>query len=433
MGQKGNKILENYHVAVIGGGPAGIAAAVSAARCGAKTILIEKNGFVGGMSTSGLMNHWCGDSSSGFYRNVFAQTTQVRGARVVYNPEELKICYHRLLEEAGVELILHSVFLKVNKVGNTIVSVDVLGAGEIYSIYADVFIDATGDGFVAKDAGVEFCKGRETDHLMQPMSLMCSVGGVDEARAVYPSFNTHPELERKMQEYLDQGKIDRPAGHVILLEGFIPGTANVNMTNMILVDGTNIKDLTKAEILTRKQVPQIVSFLRECVPGYENCYLLQTANNVGVRETLHFEGEYKLTEQDILNQEIFDDWVVSNAEFNFGNHNLTGSGPDGKNLEYHQEKYTIPYRSLLAKGVDNLLLAGRNISGTHMAHASFRVMPICMGMGEGAGVGAALASVRGIKIREVDPKEIQKILIDRFGVEVPQKRQVGDKICSKRR
>lgn len=415
---------EKYDVAVIGGGPAGVAAAVSAAKCGAKTILVEKNGFVGGMSTSGLMNHWCGDSSSGFYRKVFARTTKMRGSRVVYNPEELKLCYHRLLEEAGVELSLHSVFLRANREAQKIVSVDILGAGEIYSIGAEVFIDATGDGFVAKDAGVGYCKGRETDHLMQPMSLMFSVGGVDEERAVYPSFNTHPELEQKMQEYLEQGKIDRPAGHVILLEGFVPGTANVNMTNLILVDGTDIKDLTKAEILTRRQVPQIVAFLRECVPGYENCYLLQTANNVGVRETLHFDGDYRLTEQDILNQEIFEDWVVSNAEFNFGNHNLTGSGPDGQNPEYHGEKYTIPYRSLLAKGVDNLMLAGRNISGTHMAHASFRVMPICMGMGEGAGVGAALASVSGRTIREVDPGEIQKILIERFGVEVPQKRRM---------
>ena len=315
--EKRMKTLENYQVAVIGGGPAGIAAAVSAARCGAKTILIEKNGFVGGMSTSGLMNHWCGDSSSGFYRKVFDLTTVTRGARAVYNPEELKTCYLSLLEEAEVEILLHAAFLRVNKSGEHIISIDVLGAGEIYSITADVFIDATGDGFVAKNAGVKYCKGRESDQLMQPMSLMFSVGGVDEERAVYPSFNTHPDLEARMQEYLDQGKIDRPAGHVILLEGFIPGTANVNMTNLIMVDGTDVKDLSRAELLTRRQVPQIMNFLRECVPGYENCYLLQTANNVGVRETLHFEGDYKLTEQDILNQEIFDDWVVSNAEFNF--------------------------------------------------------------------------------------------------------------------
>lgn len=416
--------MEHYQVAVIGGGPAGMAAAVSAASCGASTILIEKNGYPGGMSTSGLLNRWCGDSSSGFYRKVFQLTTIKRGRRVVYNPEELKACYLRLLEEAGVTVRLHSSFVKVNKDGEHIVSIDVLGAGEIETIAADVFIDATGDGFVAKNAGVNYCKGRESDHLMQPMSLMFSVGGVQEDRAVYPSFHTHPELEKKMEEYVEQGKVDRPAGHVILMEGYVPGTATVNMTNLIRMDGTDVKDLSRAELMTRRQVPQIMNFLRECVPGYENCYLLQTANHVGVRETLHFEGEYRLTQQDILNQEIFEDWVVSNAKYGFGNHNLTGSGPDSGNLSYHQEQYTIPYRALQAKGVDNLLLAGRNISGTHMAHASYRVMPICMGIGEGAGVGAALAAMNGIAVREVDVKEIQRILVDTFGVEKPHKNQM---------
>lgn len=119
---------------------------------------------------------------------------------------------------------------------------------------------------------------------------------------------------------------------------------------------TDVKDLSRAELLTRRKVPQIVNFLRECVPGYERCYVLQTASHIGVRETLHFEGEYQLTEQDILSQKIFDDWVVSNAAFGFGNHSLTGSGPDKNNLRYDQQKYTIPYRSLIAKGTDNLLL-----------------------------------------------------------------------------
>ena len=416
--------MERYDVVIVGGGPAGIAAAYAAAKCGACTLLIEKDGYVGGMSTAGLMNRWCGDCSGGLYKKVFQRTTRKKGTRVIYNPEELKNCYLAFLEEAGVHLMLHTTFLSANTVGGHIDSVEVWGAGEQYTVQAEVFIDATGDGYVAKSAGIRYCKGRETDHLMQPMSLMFSVGGVDEERAVFPSFNTHPELEEKMQSYVEQGKIDQPAGHVILLEGAIEGTANVNMTNVISVDGTNIRDLTKAELLTRRQAPQIVAFLRECVQGYEECYLLQTANYIGVRETLHFEGEYQLTEQDILNQTIFEDWVVANAQFGFGNHNLTGSGADKGNLKYHGERYTIPYRSLLARGVDNLLLSGRNISGTHMAHASFRVMPICMGTGEGAGVGAALAVKSGIRIREVDPTAIQLVLTEKMGAEKPRRENI---------
>ncbi|MBQ8510124.1 MAG: FAD-dependent oxidoreductase [Clostridia bacterium] len=416
--------MNQYDVIVVGGGPAGTAAAVTAAKCGAKTLLVEKNGYVGGVSTAGLMTVWCGSSSSGFYRRVREATTEQRGSRWVYNPEMLKSCYLSMLEEAGVELLLHASFLRANRVGQHIESIDVLGAGEVLTLTAPVFIDATGDGYVAKDAGVSFIKGRESDHLMQPMSLMFTVGGVDETKAVYPTFGKYHELQAKMQEYVDSGKIDHPAGHVILIEGYIHGTASVNMTNLIRVDGTDVNDLTRAELLTRRQVPQIVRFLRECVPGYENCYLLQTADTIGVRETLHFEGEYRLNEQDILNQEIFHDWVVSNAAFNFGNHNLTGSGADKSNLHYSGQQYTIPYRSLLAKGLDNLLLAGRNISGTHMAHASYRVMPICMGMGEGAGVAAALAGTRGIALRAVNPKEIQEILMRDCGVSLPEKKQL---------
>ena len=223
-----------------------------------------------------------------------------------------------------------------------------------------------------------------------------------------------------MEQYLAQGKIDRPAGHVILVEGYDPGTASVNMTNVIMVDGTSAEDLTRAELLTRKQVPQIVQFLRECVPGYENCYLQQTANTIGVRETLHFEGEYTLTEQDIQNQVVFDDWIVSNASACFGNHSLTGSGSDVNNLPYHQEQYTIPYRSFLPKGVNNLLLNGRNISGTHMAHSSYRVMPICMGMGEGVGVCAALSANRRLSLRHVPIQDVQFILMEQFGVLPPR-------------
>lgn len=413
--------MERYDIAVVGGGPAGTAAAIAAAKCGAKTILIEKNGYVGGMSTAGLLNLWCGDIQGGIYQKIRSATTEKRARRCVYSPERLKSYYLDLLEEAGVTLLLHSTFFQVNQTGSHIDSIGILCAGTPAELSANIFIDSTGDGLVAKAAGVTYSKGRPSDHLMQPMSLIFTVGGVDDSRAVYPTFGTNPELEEKMEEYLEQGKIDRPAGHVILVEGFDPGTASVNMTNVIMADGTSAEDLTRAELLTRRQVPQIVQFLRDCVPGYENCYLQQTANTIGVRETLHFEGEYTFTEQDIQNQVIFQDWIVSNASACFGNHSLTGSGSDVNNLPYHQERYTIPYRSFLAKGKDNLLLNGRNISGTHMAHSSYRVMPICMGMGEGAGVCAALSVKHQVPLRGISMQEAQTILLEQFGVLPPQK------------
>lgn len=409
----------NYEVIILGGGPAGIAAAWAAADNGADVLLVEKQGFLGGMSTGGLLNVWCGDASCGIYRTIRGQTTEKRARRCVYSPESLKSLYIRELEKRGVSILLHTEVIEATLDNHRIRFVTLLGKGERISAHADIFIDATGDGELACYCGVPYQKGRPSDGLMQPVTLMFMVGGVEEKDAVYPTFGTHPKLEEQMAEYVQSGKILSPAGHVILIEGFNHGTACVNMTNIIRVDGTDVFHLTQAELLAQKQVPQIITFLRECVPGYENCYLLQTACYTGVRETRHFAGEYCLSEQDIQNQTVFDDWVVSRASACFGNHSLTGSGSDVNNLPYHGERYTIPYRSFLPKGVDNLFLCGRNISGTHMAHSSYRVMPICFAMGQGVGTAAAVAVRDSLPIREVPVGEVQQLLL-RSGVDFPK-------------
>lgn len=396
-----------YDVAVIGAGPSGIAAAISAANAGADVLLIEKNGYVGGMSTAGLLNVWCGAAKGGIYGKIRAAVTEKRVVRHVYNPETLKGVYLSMLSEAGVTLLLHSVFVNAETENGSIKHLCVLCGTDVEKIRAKVYIDSTGNGAVAKSAGVPYSKGRESDGRMQPMSLEFTVGGVDDERAVYPTFRTYPELQEKMKSYVAEGKIEEPCGHVIIVEGFLPGTAFVNMTNVIGKDGTKAEDLTAAELLTRRQVPQIVNFLRECVPGYENCVLLQTANTIGVRETLHFKGQYVLNENDLINGTVFEDWIAKNVGASFGNHNLEGSGADKNNLPQKPTNYTIPYRSILPIGVDNLLLNGRNISGTHMAHASFRMMPICMAIGEGAGAAAAYAATNGVPLREVDVRNIQ--------------------------
>ena len=331
----------HYDVVVIGGGPAGIAATISAARCGASTLLVEKNAYPGGMSTSGLMNVWCGDSGSGIYHQIYDMTTIVKGTRKVYDTEMLKTVYLALLQDCGANMLFHSTFIHANMNGSHIQSIRLLCGSELADISADVYIDATGNGFVAKSAGVDYCKGRESDHLMQPVSLMFSVGGVDDTRAVYPSFGTHPELEQKMQQYINSGLLQEPLGHIILVPGYHKGTANVNMSNLTNIDGTNASQLTNAEIITRNQVPQIVRFLQDCVPGYRNCYIIQTASYVGVRETLHFEGEYKLTENDISDSKTFDDWIATEAQFGFGNHSLTGSGQSQSDIPRTKIYYSI--------------------------------------------------------------------------------------------
>jgi hypothetical protein len=278
-------------------------------------------------------------------------------------------------------------------------------------LYSKVVIDATGDGDVAYKCGIPYVLGRESDGKMQPATLMFKVGGVDMERAVFAtSFETLVHTEKGELQSLAREKLPYPAGHVLLYRSTIPGIVTCNMTNVTDIDGTSAEGLTKAEIICRKQMPEIVNFLREYVPGYENCYIIGSASLIGIRETRHFKGIKTITEEEIAGAVQHDDYVVYDAYFNFDVHNITGSGLDetGCQKKFTQKKgYTIPYGCLIPEEIDGLLLSGRNISGTHMAHSNFRAMPICMGIGEAAGVAAALSVKQDKKLRYVEVKDIQ--------------------------
>jgi hypothetical protein len=243
---------------------------------------------------------------------------------------------------------------------------------------------------------------------------MFKVGGVDYERAAFlHSFETTYETEKGEIQSMAKNYISAPAGHVLLYPSTLPGIVTCNMTNAIDIDGTKAEDLTKATVVCRNQIDDIIKYLREFVPGFENCFIISSASLIGVRETRHFKGEYTLNEQDILDARVFDDYVVKDAHFNFDVHNITGAGLDKTGVQ-HQFKqkngYTIPYRCLLPVSKENLLLCGRNISGTHIAHSNFRVMPICIGIGEAAGTAAAIAVKNNITVRKVKSEDIRKII-----------------------
>jgi hypothetical protein len=273
-------------------------------------------------------------------------------------------------------------------------------------------VDSTGDGDVAASAGVPYLKGRESDGRMQPSSIMFNVGGVDFERAVFPpSFETRVETERGELQTLAKELLPFPAGHVLLYRQPMPGTVCCNMTNAIEIDGTDAESVTKGIFTCRSQIVPIVKFLREYVPGYEDCWLMSTASLIGIRETRHFEGLESLSKDDILEARYFDNWVVRRGWFNFDVHNMTGASLDktGVQREWKQKKdYTIPYGCLLPKNVEGLLLSGRNISGSRLAHSNFRIMSVCIAIGEAAGVAAALSVKRDVKLAHLDVKEIQK-------------------------
>lgn len=410
---------KNYDVIVVGSGPAGMGAAVTAGRNGVKTLLIESCGRVGGISTSGLMSHFTGSVGNKLYWEILkraAEKNPHETGKITprIDPELLTLTYIEMLEEANVDLLLYTTFCDVLMEENTVTGVICLNKGGFFSFGAKIVVDATGDGDVAYKSGAEFIKGRESDGKMQPATLMFKVGGVDTERAVFPgSFETLVPTEKGELQALAREKLPYPAGHVLLYQSTLPGIVTCNMTNVIDVDGTSAEDLTKAEIACRKQMLPIVDFLREYVPGYENCYIISSASLIGIRETRHFKGIATLTEQEIADAVQHEDYVVYDAYFNFDVHNITGPGLDKTGCQHHfkQKKgYTIPYGCLVPEKVDGLLLSGRNISGTHMAHSNYRVMPICVGIGEACGAAAALAVKGGKKVREVKAEEIRKMI-----------------------
>lgn len=408
--------IKEYDVIVAGSGPAGIAAAIMAGRQGVKTLIIESLGRLGGVSTSGMMSHFTGNVGNRLYHEVLERAGEKnlfnKGVKTpTIDPELLTLTYIEMLEEANVDILLYTTFCDVIMEGKNLKGIICHNKDGFSAFYSNVVIDATGDGDVAYKCGVPYILGRESDGKMQPATLMFKVGGVDMERAVFPpSFETLVPTEKGELQYLAKEILPSPAGHVLLYKSTIPGIVTCNMTNATDIDGTNAESLTNAEIICRKQMPEIVKFLREYAPGYENCYVIGSASLIGIRETRHFEGIKKITEEEIAQAVQHDDYVVYDAYFNFDVHNITGSGLDetGCQKKFTQTKgYTIPYGCLVPKEIEGLLLSGRNISGTHMAHSNFRAMPICMGIGEAAGVAAALSVKQGKKLRDIDVKEIQ--------------------------
>ncbi len=421
--EKSLPIIAKVDVLVAGGGPAGIGAALGAARNGAKTMLIESANCLGGMATAGMMSHWCGGTESPLTDEIFRRTQEspllpLAGLQKVNSwvtaHEAQKTALQEMLLEAGVILQYHT------RVAGAVVENDCVKGVITESksgrevILAHTVIDATGDGDVAAAAGAEFVLGRENDNVCQPVTLMFRIGGVDSERAVFPgSFETLIDLPKGEIQALGRQHIPHPAGHVLLYRAPLPGEVCVNMTNVIGINATNTRDLTKAELICREQMVKIVTFLREFVPGYENCYVVASASNVGVRETRHVKALYELNEFDIVEARLFEDWIATRNHFNFDIHSLKGPGLDEHGAQHHfksKGKYSVPFRSCVPEKLDGLLLSGRNIGGTHKAHSNFRVMPICLNIGQGVGTAAALAAKENIPVRNVDIKTVQKRL-----------------------
>ena len=411
-------------VVVAGGGPAGVCAAVSAARLGAKTILVERFGCLGGNLTLGhvspILGKVCAGTMADEIRRLLnanhldAPKVMTRnGPEEHIDHEEAKGILARFCADAGVTVLLCAPVVDAQMEGPRVTGLTVDTPKGLRIIRAKVVVDATGDGRVATAAGAEVKIGRDSDGATQPSTLEFVVDGVDESCAITAWGGTDPVKLPSGEEYRALCKRMNAAGElpknvtiVRLHRTFYPGERSVNATQINGIDPLDPVALGKAEVELRGQIDQCVAFLRNHVPGFEKCRVKSSAGTLGVRETRRVMGDAMVLDADLHDGRHYPDAVVHNAWFLIDIHNPKGGG-QAEGHSHPAQPYDIRYGAFLPKGINGLLTAGRCISGTHRAHASYRVMTPGMAMGEAVGVAAALAATRGVVPRDVSAADIR--------------------------
>ena len=406
-----------YDVAVIGGGTGGVPAALAAARNGARTVLVERYGFLGGMATAGLVNPYMGwhAGRKALTAGIFAEIIEGLSAGAglhenghTFDEEVLKLVLDRLVRDAGVTVLFHSTFVSCARENGRITSATIVSKGGPFEIEADCFVDATGDADLAAAAGARIEIGRPSDGLCQPMTLCFRIAGID--RSALPG--EFAELRRTLNEiYLAakaDGRVTNPREDILVFKTLRPDTLHFNTTRVTGLSPVSPEELSEAEFEGRRQAAELVELFRAEAPGFADTYLHKSGVLIGVRESRRVMGAYVLEADDILGARKFDD-AIACSRYPIDIHSPSGEGtlirtvPEG-------DWYEIPYRCIVPSGLDNLLMATRAVSATHEAHASLRVMPVVAAIAEAAGTAAAMASENSIAPAGIDPAELRGAL-----------------------
>lgn len=439
---------DDVDVLVIGGGPSGLSAAVAAARLGVKVRLVERYGFLGGNLTAGLvgpcMTSYSLDGSQQLIRGIYEEFVQrmmaLGGAMhpstipagsaycgfIVYGhdkvtpfePEAAKVVAQRMCVEAGVDLLMHTMVVDAivddQAEKPRVHGVVCAGKGGLKAARASVVIDCSADGDVAHFAGVHTRQGRDSDGLAQPQTLFFRVQNVDD-QVVEAYVRSHPDDYRPFASIVAkataEGRFPAPRRGIGLYKTMEPGVWRINTGRVLRRNGADARELTLAEMEGREQTVALLHFFRNNLPGFENVELRDTATQIGVRETRRIEGDYELTLEDLRSGRAFED-VVALCGYPLDIHDPTGSGGGtGGDAPATANAYQIPYRVMVPRHHEGLLVSGRAVSATHEALSAIRVMPPCFALGQAAGVAAALSIGNRASPRHVDYADLRRELL----------------------
>lgn len=445
-------VIADVDVLVCGGGPAGIGASIAAARQGARTMLIERHGCLGGVATNSLVGIWLGSYSrdgaypviGGIFTEIVERMVAEGGAtraaedgfgsrHISYArwhcrtiPFDFEVCKRvcdQIVLESGVKLRYFTTFLAPRVEGNRISGAFVHSKNGVEYVQAKTIVDATGDADVAARAGCPTIKGRAEDGLMSPASLLFVVEDVDyRAFEKYCRTTDDVRLCQIIAEIKDKGEWPFPFEIIIALETIKRGRYFINTLRQTGIDGTKTEDLTRGMIEGREQMFQLFDLMRRYVPGFAGARLVQSGSAIGIRDTRRIVGDYRITNEDIINGRHFDDTIaLSGYQWDMA---------DPKRPSHQRMERTttalpyaeIPYRSLLPQGIDNLIVAGRSISTDWDALGPLRIMPASFAMGQAAGTAAAWAAQSSSTMRQVDTQALRTDLRSQGAILEPEDR-----------
>lgn len=456
-------IKKEYDVIVAGGGMSGTCAAIAAARNDLSVLLIDQNGYLGGTLTANgvgpMMTFFAGEKQviqgigeeivkrlkeRGYSPGHVYDSTHYISYVTPFSAEGLKIVLDEMAIDSNVTLLYHTYIIGINKNGNTIKSIDIVNKDGISTINAKIFIDATGDGDLAVEAGIPFTLGRESDNATQPLTMNMKVYGVDTSKLKktvlqnpkkFPRLNRDIEVMKKVEALSfvgfeeefkrakELGEITIPREDVLFFETSTPGEYIINTTRIINENGASALGLTNAEIIGRKQCEELYKFLIKYVPGFENSKIAYTGPSVGVRGSRQIQGVYKLTGEDLLEQKRFNS-VIAHSGYPIDIHNPKGEGTLSVHVNKQEESkeakfdrstfdsyYSIPYEIMITKEIQNLIVTGRCVSASFEAQAAIRTTPTMTALGQAAGTAAALAIQTNQSVNKIDIKNLQNLLI----------------------